>query len=86
MREAGLEETVGAGPGRRQGPLARRRDTRTNRQIGVGNGTGTSPRSMDPRTGRLMKGRILSVDDETKVLQGPRRMLMRMRNERKYGL
>ena len=33
-----------------------------------------------------MKGRILTVDDETKVLQGPRRMLMRMRNERKNGL
>ncbi len=81
-----MEETVGAGPGRRQGPLARRRDPRTNRQIGVGNGTGTGPRSMDPRTGRLMKGRILTVDDETKVLQGPRRMLMRMRNERKNGL
>ncbi len=67
-------------------PVARRRDLRTNGLIGVGNGTGTGPRSMDPRTGRLMKGRILTVDDETKVLQGPRRMCMRMRNERKNGL
>ena len=63
-------------------PVVGRRDGRTNGLIGMGNGTGTGPRSMDPRTGRLMKGRILTVDDETKVLRGPRRMLLRMRNER----
>ena len=78
--------TVGAVPGRRQSPVARRRDPRTNSLIGVEKGTGTGPRSMDPRTGRLVKGRILTVDDDTKDLQGPRRMLMRMRNERKNGL